>query len=290
MLLEPDLLRLLERLDMTIRRPTAGAMQGERRSPRRGESVEFADYRAYTPGDDIRRIDWNLYARNERFFLRLFVAEEETTLHLLVDTSASMDFGDPDKLSYARRLAAAFGYIALSHLDRATVTAFGQGAPTQLAGARGRAGAVPLFGFLEKLQPAASGDLVDSCQRYARATRGGGPLLLCSDLLDDRWQEALTALTTRAFSVVVAHILAPQELRPDLDGDFRLLDAEGGPPMEITADAETLQRYNTRLTAWQTQVADFCTARGMAYVPVDTSTPLADLITGELRRRGVVQA
>lgn len=123
-LFDSAFLRKLDRLALLTRRAMVGDIQGERRSPRRGSSVEFADFRPYVHGDDIRQIDWNLYARMERFFLKLFVAEEELTIHLLVDNSASMDWGDPHKLTYARRLAAAFGYVALSTLDRVTVTAF----------------------------------------------------------------------------------------------------------------------------------------------------------------------
>ena len=122
-LVEEALLRRLERLSLVSRRPVAGGLGGEHRSSARASSTDFADYRQYTPGDDFRRIDWNLYARTERLFLKLFVAEEELTIHLLVDNTASMDWGEPNKLTYARRAAGAFGYIALSSLDRVTVTA-----------------------------------------------------------------------------------------------------------------------------------------------------------------------
>jgi uncharacterized protein (DUF58 family) len=136
-LFDSAFLRKLDRLSLQTRRAMAGDMQGERRSPRRGSSVEFADFRPYVAGDDIRQIDWNMYARTERFFLKLMVAEEELTIHLLVDNTASMDWGEPNKLTYARRAAGAFGYIALSSLDRVTVTALAAGAARQLPGVRG---------------------------------------------------------------------------------------------------------------------------------------------------------
>ena len=125
-LFDEPFLRKLERLALLSRRAMAGHYQGERRSPKRGQSVEFADFRPYTPGDDFRRIDWNAYARLERFFIKLFVEEEDLTVHLLVDASRSMDWGEPNKLWYAARAAGALGYVALAGLDRVTVTALGK--------------------------------------------------------------------------------------------------------------------------------------------------------------------
>jgi uncharacterized protein (DUF58 family) len=266
----------------------AGDIQGERRSPKRGASVEFADYRPYTPGDDFRQIDWKLYGRMERVFLKLFVAEEELTVHLLVDTSASMDWGEPNKLDYARRAAAAFGYIALSGLDRVTVSAFGA-AGAQLRGVRGKRGAIPLLEFLGKLPSGGVARLGETCHRYAQAHTAGGPLLLCSDLMDPNWQAALKALTTRPFEVTILHTLAPQELRPELEGDFRLLDVESGEPIEISADAELLRRYDDGLRSWQEEIEQFCHGRGMNYIPVDTAVPIEDLILSTMRQRGIVR-
>jgi uncharacterized protein (DUF58 family) len=290
-LFDSAFLRKLDRMALLTRRAMLGDVQGERRSPRRGSSVEFSDYRPYTPGDDIRQIDWNLYARMERVFLKLFVAEEELTIHLLVDCTASMDWGEPNKFLYARRVAGAFGYIGLTSLDRVTVTAFG--AMRQLPGVRGKFGAMPLFNFLQRLpavEPGAQAtSLVDACRRYASTARNAGPLLLCSDLMDPGWEEALRALTARPFEITLVHVLAPQELRPELDGDFRLLDAEGGAPVEITADLETLRRYDENLRSWQAEIESFCNGRGISYIPADTGVPVEEFVLSNLRRRGAVR-
>ncbi len=287
-LLEPRFLRMLDRLVLVTGRAMAGDIQGERRSPKRGASVEFADYRPYTPGDDFRQIDWKLYGRMERIFLKLFVAEEELTVHLLVDTSASMDWGEPNKLDYARQAAAAFGYVALSGLDRVTVSAMGASG-SKLRGVRGKRGAIPLLEFLGKLPSGGAARLGETCHRYAQAHTAGGPLLLCSDLMDPNWQAALKALTTRPFEVTILHTLAPQELRPELEGDFRLLDVEGGEPIEISADAELLHRYDDGLRAWQEEIEQFCHGRGMNYIPVDTAVPIEDLILSTMRQRGIMR-
>jgi uncharacterized protein (DUF58 family) len=289
-LLESTLLRKLDRLAVVTKKAMAGEIQGERRSPRRGSSVEFADYRPYTTGDDIRQIDWNLYARAERFYLKLFVAEEELSVHLLVDTSASMDWGAPNKLHYARQIAAAFGYIALSNLDRVSVTAFGTGPNTQqLPSVRGKRGAVPLFSFLQRLTSGAGGDLAHSCHRYMQTARTPGPLLLCSDLLDPNWKDALSALSSRPFEITVMHVLAPQEINPEIDGDFKLVDVESGNPVEISADLELLRRYRENLAAWQAEIESFCSGRSMNYFPVNTAVPIEEFMLSHLRKRGVLR-
>lgn len=287
-LFESSFLRKLDRLSLITRRAMAGDMQGERRSPRRGSSVEFADYRPYGIGDDIRQIDWNLYARAERFFLKLFVAEEELSVHLLLDTSASMDWGEPNKFLYAQRLVAAFGYIVLTSLDRVSVSAFGSG-NQQLPSVRGKRGAVPLFRFLQDMKAGGSLDLETRCRRYVQTVRTPGPIVLCSDLLDPNWQEALRALSSRAMDITLLHVLAPQELEPEIDGDFRLLDAEGGAAIEVTADLDLMRRYQEQLQAWRDEVERFCNGRGITYLFADSSVPIEEFVLTNMRRRGVLR-
>ncbi|MEI7644980.1 MAG: DUF58 domain-containing protein [Chloroflexales bacterium] len=289
-LLESSFIRKLDRLSILTRRAMAGDLQGERRSPRRGSSVEFADFRPYASGDDIRQIDWNLYARAERFYLKLFVAEEELSVHLLVDTSASMDWGEPNKLRYAKRLAGAFGYIALSNLDRVSASAFGTGPhAVSLPSVRGKRGAMPLFSFLQRLTPGKGGDLAKTCRTYVQTARTPGPLLLCSDLLDAGWKDALAAFSARPFEVTVMHILAPQEIAPELAGDFKLMDVEGGEPVEISADIGLIQRYRESLASWREEIERFCNGRGMNYLAVDTSVPVDEFVLSQLRKRGVLR-
>jgi uncharacterized protein (DUF58 family) len=288
-LFDSAFLRKLDRLTLQLRRAMVGEMQGERRSPRRGASVEFADFRPYVPGDDIRQIDWNMYARMERFFLKLFVAEEELTVHLLLDNSASMNWGEPNKLRYARQALGAFGYVVLSSLDRVTVSAFAQGASGQMPSARGKQGAIPLFRFLQTLPPGGAGDLGAMCHRYIQTARTTGPLILASDLLDDGWQDALRALSSRPFEITLLHTLAPQELQPPLDGDFRLVDAESGRAVEITADVDSMRQYQQYLRRWRDEIESFCSGRQINYVFVDTSQPIEELIVSTLRRRGVLR-
>jgi uncharacterized protein (DUF58 family) len=312
-LFDEAFLRRLERLAILSRRAMAGQLQGERRSPKRGQSVEFADYRPYTPGDDFRRIDWNAYARLERFFIKLFVEEEDLTVHLLVDTSRSMDWGQPNKLWYAVRAAGALGYVALAGLDRVTVTALGASTDQQISKStnqqvvddslayfpprRGKGQALALFSFLQSLTSGGRTHLSPRLRAYASAATQPGPLLLLSDLLDDGWAEGLRALASRGFEVTVLHILAPDELNPETSewlggastGDFKLLDIETGAEVEITADYDLLGRYQDGLAAWREELRHFCGARGMHYVPVETSLPVEELLFAWMRQRGVLK-
>ena len=299
-LFDEPFLRKLERLSILSRRAMAGQLQGERRSPKRGQSVEFADFRPYAPGDDFRRIDWNAYARLDRFFIKLFVEEEDLTVHFLIDTSRSMDWGQPSKLWYAVRAAGALGYVALVGLDRVTVMAFGGGADSNggyFSPRRGKGQAMSFFSFLQTLTAGGRTDLAPHLRAYAAATAQPGPLLLFSDLLDDGWMDGLRTLASRGFEVTALHILSPDEVDPDtstwlsagLAGDFKLLDVETGAEVEITADYDLLQRYRDGLAAWQEELRRFCGARGMHYVPVETSVPFEELLFAWLRQWGVLK-
>lgn len=291
-LFDEAFLRKLERLAILSRRSLAGQMQGERRSPKRGQSVEFADFRPYTMGDDIRRIDWNAYARLERFFIKLFVEEEDLTVHILLDTSRSMKWGEPDKFRYAQRSAGALAYIALTGLDRVTVSALGgsQGyLDAYLSPRRGKNQALALFQFLQNLRPGGRTDLGPRLKAYAASSLPPGPLVLFSDLLDDGWADGLRALASRGYEVTILHTLAPDEVDPQLAGDLKLRDLETQAEVEITADYDLLQRYRAGLEAWRRELAAFSVARGMNYVPVLTSIPLDELLFAILRQRGVLR-
>jgi hypothetical protein len=312
-LFDEPFLRKLERLTILSRRAMAGQLQGERRSPKRGQSVEFADFRPYAPGDDFRRIDWNAYARLERFFLKLFIEEEDLTVHILIDTSRSMDWGQPNKMWYALRAAGALGYIALAGLDRVTVTALGmeespgrengrreggkEGRIGYWAPHRGKQQAFALFQFLSGLQAQGAVNLHAAITRYAQAHQAG-PLILISDLLDSAPQpsdlpafqpSSLGALAARGFEVTVLHILSPDEVDPELSGDLKLRDVETGSEVEITADYDLLSRYRDGLVAWREGLNRFCGARGMHYVPIETSLPFEQLLFALLQLRGVLK-
>ena len=287
-LFDERFLRQLDQLTLISKRQRAGQLQGERRSPKRGQSVEFADYRPYSHGDDFRMIDWNVYARLETLFLKLFAEEEDLTVHLLVDTSRSMDWGAPNKLHVARQLAGAVGYIALSGLDRVTASTFG-GAITRFPPHRGKHQAHHLFDFLLELEASGSASLVDTLRHYAQGARYPGPLLLISDLFDPAWQEGLRALLARRFEVTIIHVLAPEELNPSLRGDLRLRDIERHGEMELSIDEALLARYRENLAVWQGELRRWCGARAISYLPVNSSLPVEEIVLTLMRRQLVLR-
>jgi uncharacterized protein (DUF58 family) len=288
-LFDEAFLRRLEQLELASRRMTAGRMKGERRSVRRGQSVEFADYRNYAAGDDLRQLDWNAYARLERLFVKLFVEEEDVTVHILVDASRSMDHGEPNKLDAARRAAGALGYLGLASMDRVSVAFLGDGTASPMRPIRGKRRAMELFGFLSEPRTERLTGLAAAARAYAGRMRGTGPLLLISDLMDPGYLDALRDLAGTRCQLSVLHLLAPEELEPDVPPDARLVDSETGQAIEVSGDDDIVERYRTRLSDWTDEIATFVSRRGGAYVQVASDLDLADLLFDVLRRRRVVE-
>jgi uncharacterized protein (DUF58 family) len=297
LLIDGQLARRLERLTLLSRRRIISQGQGDRRSLRKGASLEFADYRHYVEGDDPARVDWNIYSRTDTLFVRLYEEEEVLNVHILIDASRSMEWGEPAKLRYARRLAAALGYVALNASNRlymwplnASSTSFGP------AWGRGRAG--PMLAFLDDFRslqattPLVAGfgappDLEQSLNSFS--SRTAGLVVLLSDLLSPSWERALGRLTSRSSDIVILHVLAPQELRPTLGGDVRLIDRETGASVSVTLNNDAIRLYGQRLSDWRQQVESFCARHGMSYVAIDTAIPLESMVFDVLRRRGVVR-
>src|ERR671936_2803695 len=279
MLLDGALARRLERLTLVSRRRLVGQGQGDRRSLRKGSSLEFADYRHYVEGDDPARVDWNIYSRTDTLFVRLYEEEEVLNVHLLVDASRSMDWGEPSKLRYVRRLAAALGYVALNASNRLYVWPLSASA-TSCGPAWGRGRAGPMLRFLEDFSCAQGGtpvppdfdpapDLEQSLNSFT--SRAGGLTVLMSDLLSPSWERALGRLAARQGDAVVLHMLAPQELRPELGGDVRLIDRESGAAVPVTLNTDAIRLYTQRLAEWRQKVESLCARHAITYVAIDTA-------------------
>ena len=286
-LLEPSLLRRLEALALQVRRAVSGQLGGERRSRRRGQSVEFADFRNYTPGDDFRLIDWNAYARLDRFMLRLFVAEEELPLNLFLDMSGSMDWGKPNKAETARRLAGALAYVALAALDRVRLTVFAAGPTSGGAPYRGRRAAAALF---ERLQSFPAGGVTN----YEKLVwpigrqRPGMSIVISDGLGEPGVDTALAALQRAQQEGAVLQLLAPQELTPDWTGDARLRDAESGLEREFTATPLTQGAYLRALQQRTDAIEGAAHRRGLRFARLSTAEPIDDMVQRTLRRIGLL--
>ena len=282
-------LRQLERLQVLMKAPVRGGLKGGRRSVKRGQSVEFADFRDYALGDDLRQLDWNVLARLEKLFIKLYVEEEDVTIHFLIDTSASMAAGRPSKLLFAKRVAAALGYIGLASEDRVAVLALGGRTGRRQVAVRGSGRVFRLLAALSGIE-AADGvtDLLSAARHAGAQLSGRGVIVLVSDLLDPNADRVIRELAATGSELIILHVLSPQELDPELEGDLRLVDVETGDGIDVTVDLATLDGYKARLEAWREGFADLAARRRATYVPLSSDLPLSELMFAELRRRQVV--
>jgi uncharacterized protein (DUF58 family) len=280
----PEFLAQLERLTLASRRIFRGRVKGERRSPRKGQSVEFSDYRQYGVGDDLRYVDWNAFARLDRLHVKLFVDEEDLCVHLLVDASASMDFGRPTKLDYAVRLAAALGFVGLVGLERVGVGVLRERVAEGWPPARGRNQFPALLDFLTNVKPAGATRLNEAIQSYALRSRESGVAVIVSDLLDpDGYETGLRALLERRFDIHLVHLLDPEEMSPEFAGDFRLADSETGEIRELSVDRDALRDYRERLHGFLERAETFCRAHEIGYHRVLTDTPVEEFVLSQLK-------
>ncbi len=297
-LVNANLLQRLEQLSVAAKSRIRGTMQGKRRSRGMGSSLDFADYRLYSPGDDIRQLDWNAYGRTGKPFIKLFLDEQELQVHVWVDASKSMDFGGPsqdfdtplNKFAYARQLAACIGYIALNRYDRLNAAAFTDAVTGKLPPLRGKGSAPRLFDFWSAAVPGGQGDIGAVFRHPANLPKLPGMTWLLSDFLySSGVEEALTYLLAARQEVVVLHILSPEEVDPSLSGELKLIDSESGSAKEVAMSGRVLQAYRSVLEQYTGSLQRFCYERGIAYIRCVTSIPPADLLQGQLRLAGVLR-
>jgi len=289
LLLTSSFMQKLDQLDVLSRKILAGKLRGERRSKKKGRSVEFADYRSYTAGDDLRLIDWNLYARLDRLFLRLFEAEEDLSVSILIDITRSMDFGEPNKMAYAKRLAAALGYIGLVHHNRVSLYSFTDRLVDRLVNIRSRRFVPRLLAFLQAQTPRQAGNLSQACRAFAMASCQKGVVILISDFLDKgSLNDALRYLNGHLYDVVLIQVLAPQEIDPEVGsvvGDLHLTDCEDHEGIDVSVGPALLRRYRDNLIRFCDQQREKCTRRGVEWLSYDTTVPIETLVLRYLRER-----
>ncbi|MEZ4405276.1 MAG: DUF58 domain-containing protein [Polyangiales bacterium] len=287
-LLDPETVRALDRLRLELRRRVEGARAGDRRSTRRGASVEFAEHRPYAPGDDPRRVDWNVFSRLGELVVRLSVAEEDVTLHLLVDASRSMAEGEPSKLHRARRLAAALGYLCLTGSERVALTVTSKGAARPGDALRGRRRVGELLARLDALAPegeAAMERAVDAV--LSGVGRKAGVAVALTDFLDEAGsaQRAVRRLCAARHETVAVHLLSEAELSPPMMGEVDLVDSETGQALQLTVDDDALVAYRARLDAWVSELDADLRRRGARYVRAFGDRPELDVLTEALGAR-----
>lgn len=293
-LLPQELLVALDRSGLIAKQRIAGTMQGKRRSKQMGSSLEFADYRLYSPGDDIRQLDWNAYGRTGKPFIKLFMDEQELPVQIYVDGSASMtspaSIRGTDKFLYAKQLAASIGYLTLNSYDRVGVTVFSSEAYDRLPMVRGRASISRLFRFLEQSQASETGDIASVFRSPGLVPRKAGMTWIISDFLyESGVEEALSTLLAAKQEVMVIQVLSPEEVNPDLIGDLQLIDVELKSGKEVAISDKLLRDYKQVVEDFTSSLRGFCYERGMGYQLLVTDTPLFAAVTETFRRNGWIQ-
>lgn len=290
-LVDGAILRRLGQMQLVFRPRLSSYQQGERRSSRRGSSLEFVDHREYVHGDDPRQIDWNVYGRLNQLVLKQYEDENRLHVHLLLDASRSMAWGTPQKLAYACQLAAALGYTALASADRLEVHVPGN-TESHLGPGSGRGAVTLLWQFLERVRDGVGANplsLAQALQVVKMRQKRAGLVLILSDCFDASFEQIVAALRQRRQEVVLLQILSPEELRPALEGDFRLVDSETEDAVEVTLDRRALEAYQRRLEEWLEGIRSFCRKQGASYCLVDTGKPLAQVLFHDLPEHGVLR-
>ncbi|MBU0718772.1 MAG: DUF58 domain-containing protein [Planctomycetes bacterium] len=280
----------LDQLSLVSRKIFAGKMRGERLTKRRGDSSEFADYRNYVVGDDLRYLDWNIYARLEKLFIKLFLQEEDLHVSILLDVSKSMDWGEPSKGLYTRRVAAALAYIGLVNFDRVSIYAYANGLQHELAGVRGRRLMFRVIDFLSRVEYTSPSSLAAAGRQFAIHHPQPGIVLLLSDFFEKGgYEEGLRYLLARQYDVYALQVLSPEEIEPTVVGDLCLTDIEDDDAAEVTVGRALLNRYKRNLEAYCTGLREFCTRRGMSYLFTSTEVPFDQIVLSYFRQRGLLK-
>jgi len=289
-LLDPEFTKKIDYLNIISRKVFRGTLKGEHRSKKKGVSPEFADYRNYVTGDDLRYIDWNLYGRLEKLFLKLFMEEEDLYVYLLLDNSRSMAWGNPQKLDYSIKLAAALGYIILNNMDRLSFVTINDRADFNIPPVRGKGQFLILIRELEKIKTGDTTNLNDSLKNFALKAPKAGLTIIISDFLDEKgYEEGLKFLFYKKFEPFIIQILSPQELNPLISGNVKLVDIETGGAKELTVNQKVIDYYKKNLEDFIEKLHNFCARRGAYHIISSTSVPFDRLILDTLKRGELVR-
>ncbi len=289
-LFDDEFQRKLDYLAMVSRRVFSGAMRAERRTKKTGSGVEFADHRDYAPGDDFRYLDWAAYQRFDRLLIRLYEEEEDLSIYFILDTSASMAFGDGAKLRHAKRLCAALAYVGLANLDRIAIVTATDEISGRMQSTRGKARIFRIFRFLGEARKGGATDLGEAMKTFVAQHKRRGLAVILSDLYDPvGFERGINVLRYNRFEPFVLHIVDPREARPALRGDVRVYDCETGDEREVTVTAKVLDRYAEAYDQYLDEIRRFCTSRQVSYFRADVSVPFDELILRVFRRGGFLR-
>lgn len=286
-----DFLKKIEYLSLVSRRIFRGSLMAQRRTKQLGGGIEFADHRDYTPGDDFRSIDWNLYARHGELLLKRFQEEEDLHVYFLLDCSRSMAFGSPPKFDFARRVTAALAYMALANLDRAGIVGFAGDIVGDFPMTRGKDRILSLLKFLEDLPSKGEvTDLARVCKGFVHRSQRRGLVVLVSDLYDPAgFERGLDLLRHHRYEPHVIQIHDKAEAAPNFRGDLELFDVETESVRKVTVTERNLRQYRAIFDRFQESVQTYCNTYGLGCTRTSTEIPFDELILKMMRTAGAVR-
>ncbi len=289
-LLDSKFMAQLDAMDIYSRKMLQGKLQGERRSKRRGTGAEFADHRPYVIGDDLRFVDWNIYGRLEQLFLKIFLIEQDLSVQVILDVSASSDTGEPSKALAIKRLGAALSYVAMVNNSRVSLSLFADGVVGQLPNMRGRNYIGRMADFLLAAECDGPSNFDKACRELTTGRTGTGVVIVVSDFFfKEGYEQALRRLISRHYDLYCIQMLSPQEVSPTISGDLKLTDVEDFDNAEITMSAALLDYYKKNLAGFCGELQGFCQKRGATYALTDSAKPIEPFMLNYLRRLGLIR-
>lgn len=289
-LLTSELIKKLNALKLETGKPVRGFFKGERRSREKGHSMEFADFRSYVQGDDLRLIDWNIYGRHNQLFLKLHEDEQDLEVHILIDCSLSMGLAGSEKLNYAKKIAGALGYLTLKNNEKLNSAFFSDKIHNHFRSAGGMSGAINFFDFVVNQQASGSSKIIKSVKEYIlkKKSLNGMVIILTDGFTQDDMTTALNLLGSKKCQVIFVHILSGEDTSPSVDGSIRLVDVETGEDKEVTINQSALKQYKSSFNLWQKDLLKSVEGRNMKYVMASTEIPLDEFILSNLRVAGIL--
>lgn len=288
-LFDKDFLKKLEYLELIARRLVLSRREALRLSVRKGASIEFKDFREYSPGDDPRTVDWSVYGRLGELVVKLYRQEQELNLWLLLDCSGSMRFGEPDKFDYARRLAAALAYIGMADMDSASVLPYGEGLQPGRQRLRGRGQVFGLLDYLSDLPAGGRTDLSTAVREFVARVRRPGLVTVISDFYGlQECRKAIDVLRFHKHQVYIIQVACPWEFAPSIRGEFRLVDTESSEFADVVVSDAMLRRYTAAFTGFSEELRSYCMRYGIGCSLARTETPFDEFLTSVLKRGGLV--
>jgi uncharacterized protein (DUF58 family) len=287
-LLESEDYEIIRQLSLVVKKKVAGLVTGEQRSPIQGGGIEFADYREYMPGDDVRQVDWTVFLRFRKLLVKLCAEEKELTLMLIIDNSRSMNFGNPDKLSYAKKICGILAGIAVHSGNRCGVLTMGDHLEEAVLPQRNHVSLNGIFSSIQKIGVSENISPVRCMKSFASKYGNKCMAVFISDLLFQEWTQVVKGLSASGSESHIIQVLSHSELEPPLFGEVTLVDIEDGTNIPLHIDYETLRQYNTYMNGFLKEIKQVCHKQNIGYSMISTEKDMRRIFHHELRKGGLL--